>query len=161
MSASDAPNVWASPPTAVALGPTEVHVWRLNLVQSEAVVQRYRDVLSPDERERADRLHFLQDRNRFVIARGVMRETLAAYLKIGPTKLSFNYSQYGKPELKDELNSPGLRFNLSHSARAPFLAIQSNRTLGIDIEVVRPDLVSEGLAYRFFSVQEAATLRSL
>ena len=54
--------VWIPSADAGPIGPCDVHIWRIGLVQTEAVIQRYRKFLAANEIERADRFYFAKDR---------------------------------------------------------------------------------------------------
>ncbi len=117
--------------------------------------------LSPDEHTRADRFYFQKDRERFTIARGLLRIILGRYLNMEPCCLQFRYNPYGKPALANESGGNGLRFNLSHSDGLALYAITRGREIGVDIERIRPDLAEGQMAERFFSSREVKALRAL
>jgi len=71
------------------------------------------DILSLDERERAERFHFEKSRNQFVEARAALRLVLSEYLKVSPRAWEFSYGVHGKPALVTEQADNRLRFNLS------------------------------------------------
>ena len=135
-----------------------VHVWCASLSRPEECYQRYRDSLSADERQRAERFHFERDRRHFVVGRGILRALLARYLGDEPNSLCFDYGPYGKPALGGAHKNQ-LRFNLSHSHGLGLYAVAHGREMGIDLEYVRPIAEMEQLAERFFSTQENAILR--
>ena len=89
----------------------EVHVWYAELGGSAAELEACRVVLNADERARADRLAHAEHRDRFAIARGVLRRLLGHYLHVDPGALVFGYGQHGKPFLRDG----SLHFHMSHS----------------------------------------------
>ena len=153
---------WLPPPSDsvldLALGSTDVHVWRVSLAQPPAAVAELARTLSDDERARAARFHFDRDRTAYTIARGTLRTLLGRYLAHPPAQLAFGYRDKGKPYLLAPAGD--LRFNLSHSGQLALLAFGRDRELGVDIEKRRPlsDLVS--LARTSFSPNEyAAFLR--
>jgi 4'-phosphopantetheinyl transferase len=113
-----------------------VHVWRANLGLEAAYLRRLEENLSADERGRASRFRFAHDRDRFVGARGLLREILALYLNAAPGRLSFGYGAYGKPFLAREEHGT-LCFNVSHSFDTMLLAIAHKREVGVDVEGVR------------------------
>jgi 4'-phosphopantetheinyl transferase len=139
----------------------EVHIWRSSLDLPLWRVNALKQVLAPDERERADRFVRAEDRTRFIGGRGVLRTILGRYLGLDPRQLRFCYNPFGKPALEAAAGGELLRFNVSHSGDIALYAVTSGREIGIDIERIRPDVGTEDIAERFFSRQEIATLRGL
>ncbi|MDQ3652238.1 MAG: 4'-phosphopantetheinyl transferase superfamily protein [Acidobacteriota bacterium] len=156
---SDTP--WSSPPERLILGHNEVHVWRAALNTKESSIQSLRRTLSADERARAERFHFQNDRDHFIVARGLLRAILGRYLNVDPSQLCFSYSFYGKPSLARESSGDDLSFNLSHAGELALYAITRGREIGIDVERIRADFANEQIAERFFSLREVAALRTL
>jgi 4'-phosphopantetheinyl transferase len=123
-----------------------------------AYLRRLEQNLSADERERASRFRFARDRDRFIGARGLLREILALYLKASPRRLSFGYSAHGKPFLAGEERST-IRFNVSHSFDAMLLAVAHMREVGVDVEGVRNNGVAvEEIAETVLSEPEKRAL---
>jgi 4'-phosphopantetheinyl transferase len=139
----------------------DIHVWHAALDREEDFLRRVEATLSLEEKARADRFHFANDRNRFVAARGLLRELLGRYLQQAPAALEFSYGRHGKPALSGKEASSGLCFNLSHSAGLAVYAIAKERNLGIDVEHVRPDSAGDDIAQRYFSAREVSDLRTL
>jgi 4'-phosphopantetheinyl transferase len=139
----------------------EIHVWHAELDREENFLRQLGATLSLEERARADRFHFANDRNRFVAARGLLRELLGKYLQQAPAALEFSYGQHGKPALAGKEASSGLCFNLSHSAGLAVYAIAKERNLGVDVEHVRPESAGDEIAQRYFSAREVSDLRTL
>lgn len=155
----DAPeSEWNSPPESLILEDDEVHVWRATLDLPPTDVQALEQILAPDERIRANKFHFLKDRNHFIVARGVLRAILGRYLSRDPRMLQFCYSQYGKPALTTEACSGPLYFNVSHSHGMALYAFSGNLNNGVDIEYIRTDIECEQIAGRFFSPHEVRML---
>jgi 4'-phosphopantetheinyl transferase len=152
---------WSVPPEALLLGNEEVHVWRAKLDLQSSCVQSLIQILSADERTRAERFYFQKDRERFIVARGLLRVILGRYTNMEPSQLQFCYNPYGKPDLANESGGNGLCFNLSHSDGLALYAITRGRQIGVDIERIRPDLAGDQIAERFFSPREVKALRSL
>ncbi len=139
----------------------EVCVLTASLDVPDALRGRLWAWLSSDERARAERFRFAVHRNRFVVARGRLREILGASLGVAPGEIAFEYSPRGKPSLARPFAAQGLRFNLSHADGLALYAIAHGREVGVDVERVRPLPDAESIAERFFSPREQAALRAL
>jgi 4'-phosphopantetheinyl transferase len=140
---------------AVGTAPARIDLWTWPLEASGAETAALESVLSADERRRAAGLILAQDRRRFIVGRGRLRQVLSRYVAVPPEALRFRYGAHGKPALS---LCSALHFNLSHGAGLAALAIASCK-VGIDIEEVRP--VDRAVAERFFSADENADLRGL
>ncbi len=137
-------------------------VWVIGLDVADAVIRRCAKRLDAQERERAQRLRRPQDRNRFVVAHGAMREILAQALGCAPEALVFQRGRHGKPRLA----GPGdgarrLDFNLSHSRDLALLAVGWGMVLGVDVEYWRDPIDVESIARRVFSERERRSLAAL
>jgi len=139
----------------------EIHVWHAVLDREEKVLRQLESTLSLEEKARADRFHFVNDKNRFVVARGLLRELLGGYLHQAPAGLEFSNGKYGKPFLSGRDSSSGLCFNLSHSSGLVVYAVARERNLGIDIERIKPESAGEDIAKRYFSAREVSDLLTL
>jgi 4'-phosphopantetheinyl transferase len=139
----------------------EIHVWRADLNEQSGVLHSFLGVLNPTERARAERFHFQKDRDRFVIARGMLRMILGRYLDVEAERLQICYGPYGKPVLADVHKKDRLHFNVSHSHSLTLCAIARERELGIDLEYVREELATESIARHVLSQGEIERLREL
>jgi len=114
-------------------------------------------ILSEDERARASRFVFERDRDRFVAARGLLRELLGETLGERPEALRFRYGKRGKPAL----DGHALRFNLSHSHGKAAFVLSTRREVGIDLERIRPVERAERIAERIFPPDALKAFRAL
>lgn len=146
---------------APALSGDEVHVWFAELDHPDAVVQGLGETLCPEECRRANRFRFKHDRQRFVVGRAVLRTILGRYLEIKPQEVSFEYGQFGKPSLAEELEVSKLQFNVSHSGSGALYAVAKSRKIGVDLEFLRPLAEMRTLAEEYFSISENAALEAL
>jgi 4'-phosphopantetheinyl transferase len=135
-----------------------VHLWKKPFDASAVEMERCYEVLSPEERARAQRFLVEPPRRAFILTRGTLRLLLGKYLDVEPRNISFRYAQFGKP-LLDEGNE--LRFNVSHTDGVALLAFGRGPELGVDVEKIRPVRDLKDLANRFFSVAEREKLNAL
>lgn len=146
-----------SPPLPAAPGPGAVEVYTTPLTVSETVLPALRQLLSDDERARADRFIDAHVGVRFTVGRAALRLLLGNRLSRPPESLDFDYGAKGKPALRHA----DLGFNVSHSGDLAVIAIAPQRAVGIDIERYRDDLDHLKLARRFFSDAERDDIDSL
>jgi 4'-phosphopantetheinyl transferase len=86
---------------------------------------------------------------------------LGRYLDVPPEEVTFRYGRAGKPELSPLFHDTDLHFNVSHSHGHLLVAVARNCAVGIDIEMIRPEMNIEAIAERFFSSEETQQLRAL
>jgi 4'-phosphopantetheinyl transferase len=152
---------WAYRPADLVLNDDEVHVWCASLNQSASSMERLAHSLSLEECKKAERFYFAKDRLRFIVRRGLLRTILSYYLDIQPDQIRFRYGSHGKPELAEMSLRTTLRFNLSHSRGLALYAVTHLRSVGIDVEYVRPITDAEEMVQRYFSPQEKAAFLGL
>ena len=95
---------WPFPPADLCLSGNEVHVWCVCLNQPDSYVEQMAKTLSADELKRAERFHFLQHRNQFIVAHGLLRKLLAYYVDIESDRITFKYGRKGKPFLSEKFS---------------------------------------------------------
>jgi 4'-phosphopantetheinyl transferase len=110
----------------------EVHLWRA--VTREGAELDW--VLTDDERSRAARFRFEQDRTRWVGARSWLRLILARYLALPPGEIVLSGGGRDKPALSPELDAGWLRFNLAHSGALALIAVSAHTEVGVDVELL-------------------------
>lgn len=153
---------WPEGPEQPRLGPSDVHVWSMELPVAVEGATRLACCLSEDERARAARFASPLDRARFAVGRGLLRTILARYTGTEPSAIRLCTNRYGKPSLESRaVVSRALEFNFSRSDGIALCALARGRMLGVDVELEResPDLLE--IAERFFSVREREMLRAL
>lgn len=154
-------NLWPSPPNAVELNDSEVHVWLVN-AGSENIPQELLAVsLSEDERESAARFKFAKDRRLYVAAHAALRSLLADYLRVAADDIHLVLGTHGKPALAPQIIASGLEFNLSHSHEVALVAVARQKAVGVDVEFVKREFSFDELARRFFTTDEVAALFEL
>lgn len=153
-------HLWMNSPREIFMSPEAVHVWSARLDLPAAIRGGLAAALSADEQSRAARFRFDKHRDRFIAARGILRQILSLYLCIPAAQVRFSLTQYGKPELSEQTGEGALQFNVSHSHDIALYAVTRSRRIGVDIEHVRA-IDAESIARWFFSDGEYRSLRAV
>ena len=130
----------------------EAHVWRIDV--DPVRIAHWRDLLDPDERSKAGRFRFAADRSRYLTAHIALRKILGGYLQIDPAHIRYRTNEYGKPFIADQ----PVEFSLSHSSDLILIAVTRDRSVGIDVERIRPELDFQPIVDRHFSARERSEL---
>ncbi|HEX6464942.1 MAG TPA: 4'-phosphopantetheinyl transferase superfamily protein [Vicinamibacterales bacterium] len=140
----------------MALGPSEVHIWYRATESLDAdAVTAAAATLSHDERARTERLRMSHDRRDYVIAHDLVRRSLSRYAPVSADAWVFSTDALGKPTIKDST----LSFSLSHTRGLVACAIADGYRVGVDVESSSGARDVDGLAERYFSPSEVASLR--
>jgi 4'-phosphopantetheinyl transferase len=145
------------PKLTAALG--SVHLWWADLARNESKINRFQELLSPSERDRAGRFRTAETYRRFVAARGILRTLLGGYLAVDPAEVPLSVGDHGKPRLAGSL--PPLYFNVSHADDLAVYAFAAEYEVGVDVERIQPVAEWEAIATSYFEDPEAATLATL
>ncbi len=146
----------AGPPDAaarggtVAIGPTAVHTWLVDLDTPGAAG---RACLDASERARAASYLRPQDGARFATSRAALREVLSRYLGGEPGRLVIRSGPHGRPQLA----GGGLRFSLTRSGGLALVAVALG-PVGADLERVEPRLGLADVAAARFAARETACI---
>lgn len=120
-------------------------------------------LLSSDEKDRANALRFRKDSEAFILTRAALRLILSEYTHIEAGQLRFTYNDFGKPYILKRTHSETVQFNVSHSAQVGYIAIAQTAEVGIDVEHFTPSRANEltQLAERFFSESECNQIKRM
>lgn len=128
-----------------------IHVYRFEINPGKHEIDvAYKNILSEDEKTRADRFRFEKDKNNFIYCRTKLRNILSEYTGISSGEMVFSYTKYGKPFIEDH----SIKFNVSHSGNYAVIAVTENNEIGIDIEFKREIADAKNIAVRYFSDDE-------
>lgn len=127
---------WTLPADPPVLTPGEAHIWRFRADRSDADVEHYQRILSPEEGVKASRFRNEIDRVRFINRRGVLRTILSRYLSELPEDVHLNQNEPGRPEVIPKDPRSALTFSTSQSHEWSLCAIASDGRIGVDIELV-------------------------
>lgn len=143
--------------TPCPINPREIHLWHARYVLSES----HWELLSLDEKKRAEQFHFEKDQSIFVFSRAKLRTILSQYSDIAPNLLRFHYTAHGKPFLDPMQNPYHLQFNVSHSREVVTYAISRDEAVGVDVEYMNMKMDYLAIAKNFFSPHEYAYLQNV
>jgi len=118
----------------------------------------YLSLLDANELAVTERFKFPQVRDNYIVAHGLLRETLASYINESAAQLRFTKTEFGKPFLADY---PKISFNMSHSGDSLAIAVAKQCQLGIDIEYYKPRDTWAGMVKKCFALEEADYWHSL
>jgi 4'-phosphopantetheinyl transferase len=131
--------------------PGHVHAWAFTLDASPQCAAGCRALLSQEEAARASRFVFARDRERYVVAHGVLRRLLGLYSGLPAREVAFaTEGAAGKPRLAADAAAATLSFNLSHSHGRALLAVSDGRAVGADLEQLRKDVEVHAISSRYF-----------
>jgi len=152
---------WEESATIPSLPESEVHVWRIPLVNPGKDLAGCLGDLSAEELERANQFHFKQDQIRYMVSHSHLRRLLASYLGLELDFIQLSLGKYGKPRLGGNLTNVDLHFNMAHSLDIALVSFCRGKSIGVDIEHLRPMPDLEQIAARFFSERENVQLAKL
>jgi len=145
-----------SAPATYSLQTTDVHIWTVPLISTDAALGALPPLLSPSEHERAERFVFENDRARYISCRATLRLLLSRYTALPPEKINFHYENYGKPSIPG-----GWQFNVSHSRDLAAIAISRFHPVGIDLERIDPLFPRDEVAAEILDPVELRDLTAL
>ncbi|MBO68390.1 MAG: hypothetical protein CL398_08770 [Acidiferrobacteraceae bacterium] len=136
-----------------------IDVWTISIDSVQHLVSDCKELLSPEERMRADRLVVPYAGKQFYLSRGVLRIILNKYLNITEQSIQFAYGAHGKPQLAKCHNSK-IEFNASKSGKYLIYGVTNSMPIGVDIEEIRESKPNYYLriAKRFFSAHEFSSM---
>jgi 4'-phosphopantetheinyl transferase len=148
---------WRTPQHPLEIKENHIDIWRAWLNLPEKVYRTLYELLSPDEKIRAEKFVFRSDQLHFIAARGFLRQILGAYTKTSPEEIQFSYGDYGKPFLPAHSS---FQFNASHSSGLAVYAFSKKRRIGIDVERLHNAFDRDAVVEMFFTEEEKRLMAS-
>jgi len=118
-------------------------------------IDAWAELLTLEERARAERFRQADDRRRYIVGRGLLRTMLGRRLVRAPESLIFGANPHGKPTLA---RTNGIAFNVSHSGDYVLVALGCASAIGVDVERWRPGLDVVGVGRQVFTPLELACI---
>jgi len=146
-----APVELASPAGGVAL-------WWASLAAADDELARLSAWLAPAEHARAARYGRESLARRYIIGRALLRRVLGQALGVHPATVPIVRGDRGRPRLDGGI---ALDFNISHTEGVALIGIARNGRIGVDVEHSARIVRADGLAHKFLTPAEQATLAPL
>jgi 4'-phosphopantetheinyl transferase len=139
----------------------EAHLYHVDpdAIDDWYLLAAYHSVMSPDEAEQQARYRFPEGRREYLVTRALVRSVLSEYAPVAPRDWTFVRNRHGRPEIAGPSGAPRLRFNLSNTRGLVACLVAEGREVGLDVEDTLRRGETVGIADRFFSPFEAASLR--
>jgi len=152
---------WPIAPETVRLEPSQIHLWAAGLNELVDLAPELGALLPLAEQSRAEKFRSMEDRLRFVIRHGLLRQILSHYLDQLPGAIEFQRGAFGKPEVRCEDVGTRIFSNTSHSVEIAVCAITTACPIGVDVERLSDIPEIEAIARRFFLPRETQTMMAL
>ena len=130
-----------------------VDVWCVSVKSMERRLEFLSSLLTVEEIRKAKAYRFERHRQRFCIARGMLRALLSEYLGCAAARVTFSQGVEGKPALAGRSGRP-LHFNVSHSADLVVYSFCHDAEVGADVEYLDRSLDRNLVVNRAFSQAE-------
>jgi len=135
----------------------QAHVWTLPVSQDDdAGLERLALVLSEPEKARSERINDAGTRREYLAAHILAHHMLAHFSTVAAPDWHFVAGPHGRPEPAPELQSTGLRFNLSHTSGVVACALTKEDDIGVDVEWFERSNRLDDIARKKFAPVEAA-----
>jgi 4'-phosphopantetheinyl transferase len=146
-----------------SLKPGDVHVWYLwleRLADAESL-SRHTQILSGDEKTRAQSFRFEDDRNLYILSKAFVRILLSRYAPIDPSRWEFTPNEFGKPAISGPSGAREIAFNISHTTGLISAVFALDSSVGIDAEHHGRRIDALAIAEQFLSPDEYSALSML
>jgi 4'-phosphopantetheinyl transferase len=146
-------------PLALACATADVALWWAPLVDSPSEIARVAAWLAPAEHARAARFGLAALAQRYIAGRALLRWLLGRNLGVPPHAVPIVRGPRGRPQLEGGLAD--IDFNISHTAGIALVGVARTHRIGVDVERADRVVRADGLAAKFLTAAEQATLAPL
>lgn len=133
-----------------------IKLYKIKLSNYQELASSKVTVLSDSERSRAERYHFVKDKNRFIICRTLLKFLLAEHIGLDIDKILIDVDSNKKPYISSH---PSVFFNVSHSGDYAIIAIAKS-PVGVDVEYVNTNFDYEEILPTTFNHLEIDEIRN-
>jgi len=153
---------WLPPIGQPMLLKDDVHIWRARLDDALGSAKEYAEILSNEEKRKAERFYFNRDKIRFIVGRAVLRTIIGKYyIDIEPDRLELCYGSHGKPYLSTPFQGGTLQFNQADSNGLALYAFKRISEIGVDLEYMRFVQDADNIVKGSFSEYEKDAFEAL
>ena len=145
-------------PLALASAFADVALWWAPLAASDSEIARVSSWLAPAEHARAARFGREALSRRYIAGRALLRWLLGRTLGLPPHSVPIVRGARGRPQLAGDA---ALDFNVSHTQGVALIGITRESRIGVDVERIDRMVRADGLARKFLTAAEQATLAPL
>lgn len=145
-------------PVALASPFADVALWWAPLTTDAGEIARVSAWLAPAEQARMARFGHQALAARYVAGRALLRWLLGRVLGLAPHAVPIERGERGRPQLA---GAAGFDFNVSHTEGIALIGISHSRRIGVDVERADRIVRADGLAQKFLTTAEQATLAAL
>ncbi len=145
-------------PVALESVAADVALWWAPLGAAEGELSRISAWLAPAEHARAQRFGREALARRYIAGRALLRWLLGRALGLPPPAVPIVRGIRGRPQLEGHC---GIDFNVSHTEGIALIGMARGRRIGVDIEHEDRVVRADGLAAKFLTAAERATLAPL
>ncbi len=138
----------------------QIVVWFGAVDRSQHEASPFESVLSVEEAERAGRFRSARDRQRYIVAHGMLRSLLAGYMDCEPRQVAIRSGANGKPYIVERDGECPLQFSMSHSGVYATFAFGRCKKIGVDIEQIKAIAEMQGIIAEHFTPREKEMLLS-
>ncbi len=143
------------------LTPTRPHVWGLDVTEAWFDALADSDVVSGEERSRAEALSDPTAARRLLARRTALRFVISSYIGQRPDEIRIVTAPGGKPVLVPAgSHRCAFTFATAHSGDLYCVAVGSTASLGLDVELLRHVPRARSIAVRWFGMAETEVLRA-
>jgi 4'-phosphopantetheinyl transferase len=138
---------------------SQVSVWfrRTDRLPVHDIAEAER-TLSTNERARADRFCFPDDRRDYVVAHDLLRRCLSRYDSTEPAAWQFDEGPHGRLFVRRDRGQPPIFFSLTHTSGVVACAIGREELIGVDVERTSRALTRLDIGTRILSPAEVHAL---
>ena len=145
---------------AVEQPPAVLYYIHPESVTRPTVLKHLRELLTDEERDRIASFHFAKERHDRLLARALLRLSLADFTNAGPSSLRFRSNAWGRPEIDLPAQHVGVGFSISHTCGLIVSLVGRGHEIGIDTEFIREIDDMLDIAGKHFAPRETASLYS-